>query len=139
LFVYYTGKHFLDEAQLLSVAGSIVGRSLPPLPPMTAPEVEREETEKEQEQQTEGEEEKKEEEEEETEEKQNGDAQEEGGVETNPDEYQGKTSAAIVSLDKRVTEYTQIVKTRVDNKTAGEISMDARDAQVIAEAQNKVS
>ena len=136
LFVYYSGKSFVNEAQMLVIAPSVVCRSLPPLPPAPSPEdgvkldVEEKEDEKEDEQEDEKEDAA-------SETKDDGEEPNTSNAEVGG-EYPGKTSHAIVALDKRGTEFMTTVARRVELQKADELSQDARDAEVIATAQNKV-
>jgi hypothetical protein len=124
LFVYYSGKSFMDEAQLLTIAPSIVGRSLPPPPPAPVTE---EEGKKE--------------------ERGAGDGEDSEHTQVSADVFPGKTSPAILALDKRVTDFLDAAKHRVENMRANkadtsvplELSADQQDANTIAEAQNNVS
>lgn len=145
LFLYYSGKHFLDEAQLLSSSHSILGRSLPPAS-VTVPDGNGDK-------ENEGVEEKSVEvAEKETVEAKSVEVAERETVEATSDsataisdsvisEYLGPTNPTIVALDTRVAEFIQIMETRVGQSKEGaevELTADERDAKAISEAQNKV-
>lgn len=144
MFVYYSGRGFGDEAQLLSRGSAVVCRTLLPPPPPGFSALSAEE-----EAAREGGDE-------------SGDgsaAIAEGGeqdsppAQTLPEEYTGKTTGSISAMDKRVAACLLELQGRVERKrscvikiaeggegsSAAEESEDERDARVIAEARNKVS
>ena len=153
LIVYYSGKSFLNEAQMIATAQSVICRSRPPLPPAgsedkdnnkeengteTEAEVEKVDDVKENEDDDEGNEDGKD-----NDEKKNGSDEENQRDDEEQEsylrEYDGRTYSTIAAMDKRVKEIILSVKQRVERKRAGlEVSDDSRDAEVIAEAQNKV-
>lgn len=138
LFVYYSGKKCSDEAELLSVAPSIVGRSVPPYPP----------TEKQSEEGNVGEGR------EEAEVASGKESKSEIGGETNGSsstaindkglfkEYTGRSNPSIASTDKRIADILQELSDLVEKKRSRkkaeteELIQEEQDAQAISVAQN---
>ena len=123
LFLYYSGKFLVDEAQLLAVAPSIIVRSSPPVPPddstrATGVDVNMDKVESETEVGTD----------------ENPNVIDAGDVES----FSGKSNSNIALLDKRVAECMQCVKSRLKSSLPGDVMTDDKDVQEITEAQDKV-